>query len=76
MPTLSDISSLPNGARFYRADLHIHSFGGSHDVKDVTMTLDGIVKPAVAEGIDVVAVADHNEIINVEATPQQKDMIY
>lgn len=68
MPTLNDILSLPNGARFYRADLHIHSFGSSHDVKDVTMIPDGIVKTAVAEGLDVVAVADHNEIINVEAT--------
>jgi DNA repair ATPase RecN len=68
MSTLSDILSLPNGARFYRADLHIHSFGSSHDVKDVTMIPDGIVTTAVAEGLDVVAVADHNEIINVEAT--------
>ena len=76
MPTLNDILSLPNGARFYRADLHIHSFGGSHDVKDVTMTPDGIVQIAVAEGLNVVALADHNEIINVEPpSPPQKAII-
>src|SRR5688572_22924142 len=65
---LTEILALPNGARFYRADLHIHSFGSSHDVKDATMTPDGIVSTAVKERLDVIAVADHNEIGNVAAT--------
>lgn len=65
---LNEILALPNGARFYRADLHIHSFGSSHDVKDATMTPDSIVRTAIKERLDVIAVADHNEIGNVTAT--------
>jgi PHP domain/AAA domain len=53
------------GARFFRADLHIHSHGGSHDVKDVTMTPEAIVQRAIVEGLSIVAVTDHNEILNV-----------
>lgn len=68
MTILAAIQILPNGARFHRSDLHIHSFGGSHDVKDSTMTPTAIVKTAIAEKLDVIAVADHNEIKNVEAT--------
>lgn len=52
---------------FYRADLHVHSFGGSHDVKDASMTPQQIVQRSIDEGLDVVAIADHNEISNVEA---------
>ena len=29
-----DITALDNGARFHFVDLHIHSHGASHDVKD------------------------------------------
>jgi len=68
MPSLEEIKTLSNGASFYRADLHIHSFGGSHDVKDETLTPEAIVKTAIAEKLAVIAVADHNEIKNVEAT--------
>ena len=68
MTSAAELGALPSGARFHRADLHIHSFGGSHDVQDVTMTPDAIVKTAIAEKLDVIAVADHNEIRNVEAT--------
>lgn len=68
MASVSNITALSNGARFYRADLHIHSFGASHDVNDVTMTPEGIVQTALAENLNVIAVADHNEIANVEAT--------
>jgi ABC-type polar amino acid transport system ATPase subunit len=62
----NEIAALPAGARFYRADLHIHSFGGSHDVKDQTMTPKSIVETAVAEGLAIIAITDHNEINNVE----------
>lgn len=68
MTTVLEINALPSGARFYRADLHIHSFGGSHDVKDPTMTPSAIVQTALEENLDVIAVTDHNEITNVEAT--------
>jgi DNA polymerase III alpha subunit len=64
---LTEIVALPRGARFHRADLHIHSFGGSHDVRDRTMTPQNIVDTALAQGLGVIAVTDHNEINNVEA---------
>ena len=68
MATLADILAIPNGARFYRADLHIHSFGGSHDVTDETMVSDAIAQTALAEKLEMIAVADHNEIKNVTKT--------
>ncbi|CAJ9799738.1 TrlF family AAA-like ATPase [Burkholderia pseudomallei] len=58
----------PNGARFYRGDLHIHSRLGSHDVTDSSMTPRAIVDTAVRENLQIIAVADHNEINNVQAT--------
>lgn len=62
---LEQIQAHPRGARFYRADLHVHSFGASHDVKDATMTPQAIVDTAVQEGLGLVAITDHNEISNV-----------
>lgn len=70
MTAINDILAQPTGARFFRADLHIHSFGASHDVKDVSMTPDEIVATAVREGLSVIAIADHNEISNVERAIQ------
>ena len=67
MVSEAEIQKLPNGSRFYRADLHIHSYGSSHDVTDKTMTPSGIIQTAVDENLDVVALTDHNEISNVEA---------
>src|SRR5258708_15497999 len=71
MADLADITSLSHGARFYRADLHIHSYGparrASHDVRDTTMTPEAIVQTAIAQELDVIAITDHNEIGNVEA---------
>jgi hypothetical protein len=71
MADLTDITSLSHGARFYRADLHIHSYGparrASHDVKDTTMTPQAIVQTAIAQELDIIAITDHNEIGNVEA---------
>jgi energy-coupling factor transporter ATP-binding protein EcfA2/histidinol phosphatase-like PHP family hydrolase len=70
---MSSTSYLPQilnqaiGAVFYRADLHIHSFGASHDVKDAAMTPAAIVSTAVQEKLALIAVTDHNEITNVEA---------
>ncbi|WP_316172878.1 TrlF family AAA-like ATPase [Bradyrhizobium sp. SZCCHNRI2049] len=64
---LQRILQEPVGAQFFRADLHIHSFRGSHDVRDQTMTAENIVATAVAEGLSIIAITDHNEITNVEA---------
>lgn len=67
MPTnvADEIVAVPAGARFMRADLHIHSYGGSHDVKDTAMTPEAIVDKAVAERLSTIAITDHNEITNV-----------
>ena len=55
------------GALFYKADLHIHSFGegmGSYDVTDTTNTPQAIVDTAIAKGIKIISITDHNEIMN------------
>ena len=54
------------GAQFLRADLHIHSYGVSADVRDSKMTVDEIVRTAQERELDVIAIADHNAIDNVE----------
>lgn len=64
---LDQCVSHTNGARFYRGDLHIHSFQASHDVRDSNMTPQNIVATASKEGLGIIAVADHNEISNVQA---------
>jgi histidinol phosphatase-like PHP family hydrolase len=70
MSALDEVLGQPTGARFLRADLHIHSSGGSHDVRDTSMTPVAIVATAVQERLGIIAVTDHNEITNVEATIQ------
>ncbi len=55
------------GAKFLRADLHIHSFGeeyGSYDVYDHTMTPEAIVDKAIEKGLKIISITDHNEIQN------------
>lgn len=65
MSVTEEIAGQPAGATFYRADLHIHSFGGSHDVADSSMTPEAIVATAAAENIAIIAITDHNDIANV-----------
>lgn len=67
MEALEAIIAQTAGAAFYRADLHIHSFGGSHDVSDASMTPEAIVDSAATEGLSLISITDHNEISNVEA---------
>jgi len=68
MSALDEVLAQPTGARFVRADLHIHSFGASHDVRDQSMTPTAIVATAAREGLGIIAVTDHNEITNIEPT--------
>lgn len=65
MVQLPEITDLPRGARFFRADLHIHSVAGSHDVKEAGATPEAIVATATKEGLSIIAIADHNEITGV-----------
>ena len=62
---IAEALSLDNGARFFRGDLHIHSISGSHDVTDAAATPEAIVATANAEGLSLIAIADHNEINGV-----------
>jgi ABC-type lipoprotein export system ATPase subunit len=60
--TIEQLCKLPVGANFLRADLHIHSYGASVDVRDATMTPAAIVATAAKEGLSLLAITDHNEI--------------
>ena len=61
------------GALFYKADLHIHSYGegvGSYDVEDTINTPSAIVDTAILKGLKVISITDHNEILNSIAAVQ------
>ncbi len=64
---MAEALRLDRGARFFRGDLHIHSIAGSHDVTDAAATPEAIVRTALAEGLDLIAIADHNEISGIGA---------
>lgn len=66
MVQFEDIYVLDNGARFLSVDLHIHSYGASHEVMDLTMTPEAIVDSAVNQGLSVIAITDHNSNVNVQ----------
>ena len=56
----ADLEKLDCGARFYTADLHVHSYGGSADVQDSTMTVEAIVDAAVGANVGILSITDHN----------------
>lgn len=58
--TFADLDKLDSGARFYTADLHVHTYGGSADVKDPTCTVEAILDAAAAAGLGLVSITDHN----------------
>jgi len=62
--TYDIIKAVDNGAQFFNSDLHVHSFGASHDVKDSTMTSEAIIDAAVKMGIRLLAITDHNSDVN------------
>jgi energy-coupling factor transporter ATP-binding protein EcfA2 len=64
---IAEALTLDRGARFFRGDLHIHSIAGSHDVTDASATPEAIVQTAASEHLDLIAIADHNEISGVGA---------
>lgn len=58
---------MSNGALFYKADLHIHSYGpeyGSFDVTDISNTPQAIVDTAIEKGLKVISITDHNQYLN------------
>jgi energy-coupling factor transporter ATP-binding protein EcfA2/histidinol phosphatase-like PHP family hydrolase len=67
MTALDQVLAQHTGARFYRADLHVHCYEASHDVRDTSMTPKEVVNAAVREGLSLIAITDHNEIGGVSA---------
>jgi ABC-type lipoprotein export system ATPase subunit len=65
--SLTTLQAIENGAKFYRADLHIHSYGkyASYDVTDDQMTAKLIIDEAIKENISIISITDHNEIGNI-----------
>ena len=63
-----DFETINSGASFYKADLHIHSYGeeGSFDVTDTTMTPENIVDTAIEKGLSIISITDHNEDRNIK----------
>lgn len=60
-------NNMGSGALFYKADLHIHSYGdgtGSYDVTDMTNTPEAIVNTTLDKGLALISITDHNEISN------------
>lgn len=66
MLQFKDIAVVDSGARFHSVDLHIHSYGSSHDVKDPSMTPEAIVDSAIRQRLRVIAITDHNSDANVQ----------
>jgi DNA polymerase III alpha subunit (gram-positive type) len=64
--TIINLINMAIGAKFLRADLHIHSYGefGSYDVTDSTMTPEAIVYTAIEKSLNIISITDHNEIQN------------
>ncbi|SMC41495.1 TrlF family AAA-like ATPase [Sporomusa malonica] len=65
--TFEDLIRVDNGARFFTADLHIHSYGASECVGDVGMTVETIIEQALTHNISIIAITDHNTDKNLEA---------
>ena len=64
---------MSKGALFYKADLHIHSYGvgtGSYDVTDTMNTPQAIVDLAISKGLKVISITDHNQWLNSMAAVQ------
>lgn len=57
----NEINNLKSGARFYRADLHIHT-PASLDYGDRSVTSEQIVRKAIEKKLDLIAIADHNTV--------------
>lgn len=64
---LDEILALPNGARYYKADLHVHT---PHDPERYErrggVTAADIIAGAKAAGVEIIAVTDHNTAAGVD----------
>jgi len=62
---LSDILDTPNGARFYRCDLHVHT-QNSYDYNG-TPSIEEIIEKSLEKGLDIIGITDHNFVGDIEA---------
>ena len=60
-----DTSEIIKGAKFYRCDLHIHT-STSLDFLDKSTTNEQIIDKCVSEGLDLVAITDHNDVGDID----------
>ena len=61
MPTPYDILNLPSGARWLKADLHVHTPASlDMDEKWNTATAADVVRIAIEKGLDMIGITDHN----------------
>lgn len=64
---LDEILVLPNGARYYKADLHVHT---PHDPERYEhkgeVTAADIIAGAKAAGVEIIAVTDHNTVAGID----------
>jgi hypothetical protein len=71
MTIIDDVLAQATGAHLFRSDLHIHSFGASHDVRgDTAIASAAIVATAEPEGLAIISITDHNETMATEAALQ------
>jgi predicted metal-dependent phosphoesterase TrpH len=63
MKELAELLALPAGARFRSVELHVHT-PASHDIDPRwrTATAEDVVRLALARGLEVIAVTDHNSV--------------
>ena len=61
MSTSNDILSLPSGAHWLKADLHVHTPASSDIAEEwKSATPADVVRIAIEKGLDIIAVTDHN----------------
>jgi len=64
---LDEILALPSGARYFKADLHVHT---PHDPERYErkgeVTAGDIIAGAKAAGVEIIAVTDHNQFAGVD----------
>ena len=61
MPTPDEILALPSGARWVKADLHVHTPASADiDEKWKNATPEDVVRIAIDKGLDIIAITDHN----------------
>jgi len=66
--TFAEIQKHDNGAQFFAADLHIHTYAVSEDVPDQALTVEAVIEEAVRLGISIISITDHNSSKNTEAS--------